>query len=284
MQWVCGGIAPIRCGRERDGVLEIVALQKCKLLMMNSLQFGLGDLMTSATSMTLLEAAAVTVVFTGLARLLNGVTTSGAVAGAAVSFAIYASAGPGAFAALVAVFAIAVIATRIGYARKQKLGAAESREGRSASQILANTGVATLGCILFAFLRNSVFLIGAAAALAEAAADTASSEIGEAASERARLITTFRLVAAGTDGGITLSGTLAGAIASLMIAGCCFVTRLIPASALGFVSLAGFVGMLLDSVMGAVLESREVLNNDAVNLLGTAFAAIIALLLARVLA
>lgn len=251
---------------------------------LNTLHFILAGLTTSVAAKNLVLAAAVTIVFTALARLLNGVTASGAVAGAVVSFAIYAGAGPGAFAALVAVFTIAVITTRIGYAQKQKLGAAENREGRSASQILANTGVAALACILFAVLRDPLFLIGAAAALAEAAADTASSEIGEAASERARLITTFQFVAAGTDGGVTLSGTLAGAIASLAVAGCCFVTNLIPASALWFVSLAGFVGMLLDSVMGAVLESREVLNNDAVNLLGTAFAAVIALLLARVLA
>jgi uncharacterized protein (TIGR00297 family) len=252
--------------------------------MRNSLQCASAILMTSVVTTTLLPAAAVTVVFAAAARLLNGVTTSGALAGAVVSFAIYASAGPGAFAALVSVFMIAVVTTRIGYSRKQKLGAAESRQGRSASQIIANIGVAALACIFFALWRTPIYLIAAAGAMAEAAADTASSEIGEAVSERARLITTFKLVPAGTDGGITLSGTLAGSVASLAVAGCCVAVRLIPVSALCRVSLAGFVGMLLDSFLGAVLENRKVLNNDTVNLLGTFSAAVIALLLARVMA
>jgi len=251
--------------------------------MFNGLHLVSASLMTPAMP-TVLHAAIVTIVFAAIARLLNGVTTPGALAGALVSFAIYASAGPGAFAALVSVFVIAIVTTRVGYARKQKLGAAENREGRSASQILANLGVASVACILFALLHKSILLIGAAAALAEAAADTTSSEIGEAASERARLITTFEFVAAGTDGGITLSGTVAGLIASLMVAGCCVLVRLIPISALWFVSLSGWLGMLLDSVLGAMLERRQLLNNDAVNLLGTFSAAVIALLLARVLA
>jgi uncharacterized protein (TIGR00297 family) len=250
--------------------------------MLNSLHDALASRML-VVSQTVLPAAVVTFVFTAVARLLNGVTASGAWAGAVVSFAIYASAGPRAFAVLVLVFVIAAVTTRIGYSRKQKLGAAENREGRSASQIVANVGVAALACVLFAVWRNSIFLIAAAAAMAEAAADTTSSEIGEAASEQARLITTFQFVPAGTDGGITLSGTLAGALASLTVAGCCFVVRLIPVSALWCVSGAGFLGMLLDSVLGAVLENRKVLNNDTVNLLGTFSAALIAILLTRAL-
>jgi uncharacterized protein (TIGR00297 family) len=251
--------------------------------MFNGLHVVSASLMTSAMP-TVLQAAMVTIVFAAVARWLNGVTTLGALAGALVSFAIYASAGSRAFAALVSVFVIAIVTTRIGYAKKQKLGAAESQEGRGASQILANLGVASVACILFALLRSSILLIAAAAALAEAAADTASSEIGEAASDQARLITTFKFVAAGTDGGITPSGTIAGLIASLMVAGCCVLVRLIPTSAVWLVSLSGWLGMLLDSLLGALLERRQLLNNDAVNLLGTFSAAVIALLLARVLA
>ena len=45
-------------------------------------------------------AVAVTVGFAMVARLIRGVSASGAVAGAAVSFLLYASAGLGAFLAL----------------------------------------------------------------------------------------------------------------------------------------------------------------------------------------
>ncbi|HEX6504709.1 MAG TPA: DUF92 domain-containing protein [Terriglobales bacterium] len=230
------------------------------------------------------SAAAVTVVFAAVAWLLKGVTNTGALAGAVISFAIYLGAGAGAFVALVCVFLIAVGTTRLGYTRKQQLGAAENREGRSGSQILANLGVAALAAVLFGITRKPIYLIACGAALAEAAADTASSEIGEVSSQQARLITTFQLVPAGTNGGVTFAGTIAGLIASVIVAGCCVLTKMIPAWAFFFVSVAGFVGMLLDSVLGAVLERRGQLNNDTVNFLGTLSAALTAVLLARMLA
>jgi uncharacterized protein (TIGR00297 family) len=253
------------------------------LLITSKLYPNMAALETAAFAHSAFEAAIVTIVFTAIARLLNGVTRSGALAGAVVSFAIYLSAGPGAFLALVSVFVIAVGTTRMGYSRKQELGTAEDREGRSASQIVANVGIAALASVMFGFSRDPVFLMAGAAALAEAAADTASSEIGEATSEQARLITTFEPVPSGTNGGITISGTLAGAVASLSVAACCVLVKMISHSAFLLVSCAGFIGMLLDSVLGAVLERREVLNNDTVNLLGTFSAALIALFLSRVL-
>lgn len=228
-------------------------------------------------------AAAVTLAFTGLARLLHGVTWSGALAGAVVSFVLYMSAGPGAFLGLVSVFLIAVGTTRVGYARKRQLGTAERAEGRNASQIFANLGVAAVSALLFKMSGNATFLLAAAAAMAEAAADTASSEIGEASSGQARLITSFKLVPAGTDGGITLTGSLAGAAAATVVAVVASVVGLLPARSILLVSTAGFCGMVLDSILGAVLERRGVLNNDTVNFLGTLSAALIVVIAARCL-
>src|SRR5258707_4355511 len=85
---------------------------------------------------------AITVAFAALGHLVRGVSRSGAIAGAAVCFALFASVGPGAFFSLLAVFAVTWIATRFGRLRKQGLGVAERKEGRSASQVLANTGMA----------------------------------------------------------------------------------------------------------------------------------------------
>src|SRR5437899_987626 len=82
-------------------------------------------------------AAIVAVVFTTLARFVKGVSRSGAVAGAVICFALIASAGLGAFVALISVFALTWIATRFGYRRKQTLGIAERPEGRKASQVSA---------------------------------------------------------------------------------------------------------------------------------------------------
>ena len=163
-----------------------------------------------------------TVAFTLLARVVRGVTNSGALAGAVSCFVLYLGGGPGAFAALVTVFALAWITTRLGYARKQKLGTAERREGRKASQVLANLGVAT-ACAASSIVSHdrAIFLLAMAAALSEAAADTVSSEVGQAFGEKARLVTTWRSVPAGTDGGVSLIGTAAGMAAAGIVSSVC---------------------------------------------------------------
>jgi uncharacterized protein (TIGR00297 family) len=222
-------------------------------------------------------AAAVTVAFTALARTLRGVSPSGAAAGAVVCFLLYASAGPGAFAALVSVFALAWITTRFGYQRKQALGTAEKRDGRTASQVLANLGTAAIAATIYAATGKTVCLLAMVAALSEAAADTVSSELGQASSDHARLITTWLKVPAGTDGGVTLAGTLAGIAGAAGVSLVSVAVGMLPWKWLAPAILSAVAGMLADSYLGATLERRKMLNNDAVNFLSTAVAAAIAL-------
>ena len=227
---------------------------------------------------------ALTLAFAVAARLMRAVTLGGAVAGAVISFVLFVAAGPGAFAALVTVFALAWITTRLGYTRKQRLGTAEAKEGRRTSQVLANLGVAGLAGLLSAVAQSrGVVLVLAAAALAEAAADTVSSEYGQAVGESATLITTGKQVPAGTDGGITLAGTIAGLAGAFIVAAVCLATKLISLPQAGVVAAAAFLGMLVDSVLGATLERKNILGNDAVNFLSTVVAAAIAYLVMQVL-
>jgi uncharacterized protein (TIGR00297 family) len=219
-------------------------------------------------------AVAVTAAFTVLARLIRGVSPSGAVAGAIVCFLLYAGAGPGAFVALVLVFALTWTTTRLGYQRKQKLGTAEQRDGRKASQVLANLGVAA-ACAAFyaASPGRTLFLLAVVAALSEAAADTVSSEFGQASSEQARLITTWEQVPAGTNGGVSVAGTLAGVAAAALVSLVCVFTGLLPWRWMGISVTAAVAGMVADSYLGAWLERRRLLNNDSVNFLSTLVAA-----------
>lgn len=218
-----------------------------------------------------------TLAFTVLARSVRGVTTSGAVAGAVTCFVLYLGAGPGAFAALITVFALAWITTRLGYQRKQKLGMAERREGRKASQVLANLGVAT-ACAALSLLGHdrALFLLAMAASLSEAAADTVSSEVGQAFGKSARLITTWRPVPPGTDGGVSLKGTLAGVAAAAMVSSVGVLGGLLPRQCLLVSTAAAILGMTADSFLGARLEKRHLVNNDSVNFLGTLIAALAA--------
>jgi uncharacterized protein (TIGR00297 family) len=228
---------------------------------------------------TLGAAVLVTLLFTGLARLVRGVSYSGAIAGALVCFVLLASAGPGAFIALVSVFILTWISTRLGYGRKQNLGTAQNREGRTASQVLANLSVSVVCAALFAITGNAAFLVATGAALSEAAADTVSSELGQAGSAKARLITNWKFVPAGTNGGVSIAGTLGGIAAALMVTLVCVGVGMFPLKQTAASVMAALFGMIADSYLGATLERRKLLNNNGVNFLGTLAAAGGALLL-----
>ena len=221
-------------------------------------------------------AAAVTLGFAVLARALRGVNRSGALAGGLACFLLFAGGGPAAFATLAALFLMTWVATRVGYRRKLALGLAERREGRNAWQILANLAVAALGSVVFGATRNRVWMIAAVAALAEAATDTVASEVGQYRRPDARLITTWERVSAGTDGGITLPGSIAGMAAGLATVVVATAGGMVPLSQLWVPVAAGFTGMLIDSVLGATLQRRGWINNQAVNFFATLAAAVLA--------
>jgi uncharacterized protein (TIGR00297 family) len=177
------------------------------------------------------------------------------------------------------VLAITLITTRLGRARKEELGLAESTGGRDAWQVFANIGAATIFSLIALLLH--FFAVAAIAALAEAAADTSQSEIGEMASRRAWSITSWREVAPGTDGAITLPGTLTGAIAALLVVAVASETRVIPSREWWVAAAAGFFGTVIDSILGATFERRGWLGNNGVNFLGTVASGVIAICLAR---
>src|ERR1700687_5469187 len=221
-------------------------------------------------------AVAVTLGFAVLARALRGVNRSGAVAGGVACFLLFAGAGPAAFATLAALFLMTWVATRLGYRRKLALGLAERREGRNAWQVLANLAVAAIGSVTFSATGDRVWLIAALAALAEAATDTVASEIGQYRGPDARLITTWERVPPGTDGGITVLGSIPGLAAGLVIAAVATVGGMIAPAQFWIPVATGFAGMLIDSLLGATLQRRGWISNQTVNFFATLAAAAVA--------
>jgi uncharacterized protein (TIGR00297 family) len=222
--------------------------------------------------------------FALLARLMGTVTDGGAMAGVMVAFVLMLAAGLSGLVPLLTLFVLTVVTTRWGYARKQQLGVAERRRGRKGSQILANLGAAALCALPVVWLPrfSGVLLLASMAALAEAAADTVSSELGQATANGAYMITDFHPAAIGTNGAISVEGTLSGCIAASIVAWVSSFSGLVDWRMTPIVALAGVAGMFLDSVLGATWENSGRMGNDSVNFVSTVFAADLALLAAVV--
>lgn len=226
----------------------------------------------------------------GLAFLtwrFRAATLAGAVAGGLFTIALYL-ATPGwrtALWPLLGLLLLTLGATRFGRARKEGLGVAEARHGRTAAQVAANLGVAVIASVPLGFARffvvSRVFgkramALALAAALAEAAADTLSSEIGEVLGGNPLLLTTFRRVPAGTDGAISIAGTVAGISGAVVIAAVAAFALNLSVAGATRVALAAIAGLFVDSLLGAILERRGWFNNDAVNFLSTLASALFA--------
>jgi uncharacterized protein (TIGR00297 family) len=227
-------------------------------------------------------AAAVNLALAVLALSLKMVNRSGAVCGFLLGVAIYLGWGYKSFLMMFAFFVIGSVATRVGYARKAARGLAERRGGaRSWREALANSlAGAFFSLLVITTHHEGAFLIALIAAFAEAAGDTASSEIGQWLSGRAYLITTLQPVPAGENGGVSLGGSIAGILSSSLVVSLAFALGLCGKGTAGIALSAAVAGNILDSTLGATIERCGLVTNGIVNFAGTSFAGMMALAIA----
>jgi uncharacterized protein (TIGR00297 family) len=221
---------------------------------------------------------AVNVGLAALGYLTASISFSGAVVGLGLGTVVWSCLDWQGYLLLLVFFVIGTGATRLGFRRKESLGLAEARRGRrGARNAIANMGVATV-CALFAVLtpQRELFVLAFAGAFAAATADTLESEIGQLWGGRPRLLTTWRPVPIGTDGGVSVVGTLAGAVGALVLAGLGWGVGFYGGSGFVAVAMAGFLATIVESLIGATLERTGLLNNEAVNTLNTLAGALLA--------
>jgi uncharacterized protein (TIGR00297 family) len=220
-------------------------------------------------------------ILAGFAKLLGWIRWTGAAAGVAIGTLIFAFLGWKGLTILLTFLVAGSLSTKLGYAWKNRLGISESNRGaRGAKEALANGGLSALLSVLASVSPNgNLFLVGFTSALGAATSDTVSSEIGQWLGGDPYLVTNFRRVRAGTNGAITLGGTLAGIMAAGLLGLIAVQIHLISPAQFWVVQLAALVGNFTDSFLGACVEGKRGIGNATVNFLNTLAGATAAMVL-----
>ncbi|MGZ4857564.1 MAG: TIGR00297 family protein [Methanobacteriaceae archaeon] len=161
---------------------------------------------------------------------------------------------------------LGLIFTKYKHEYKKKIRVYEGT--RTIKNVVSNGIVA----FVMAAFGNYAGFIGS---IATATADTMASEVGVVTTPR--LITNFRKVAPGTDGGISILGTAAGILGAAIIGLSAYLLGIYPLliRTMEIAIVAGTFGCFVDSILGAVLESKDYLTNEHVNLIATLTGALI---------
>jgi uncharacterized protein (TIGR00297 family) len=241
----------------------------------------------------------VNTVLAAIGYVARSVDLSGAVGGWVLGAIIILFAWWPMYVALLAFFAIGSGATKLGYRRKAAAGLAQEKGGRrSFSHAFSNVGVAAICALAWSRYSRShwpidesviVYLMGIAS-LATAAADTTASEVGQLAGKRAFLPLTLRRVPTGTEGAISMEGTMAGLGGGFLVAvaGVVAFQRLFTRSqeiawtAIALITAAALAGSYLESIAGSWNRKlTEPVPNGVLNFFNTAVGAVIFYYLAR---
>ncbi len=202
-------------------------------------------------------------------------TYAGGLTGALIATIIFSGGGITGILLLAVFFIVGVGVTAWNRKNFYRISANEP-EKRDALQVMANAGMAGLLGITAAAMPDyeAVLVLMMACAFASATADTVSSELGIVYGKKFYDILTFSKGIRGADGVISAEGTVMGIIGSLIIAIAYSFSHFDPGS-IAIIVIAGTLGNLTDSFLGATLERKNIIGNNAVNFINTFVAAAI---------
>jgi uncharacterized protein (TIGR00297 family) len=191
----------------------------------------------------------------GLAYVFGSLTLKGASAATLVGAVTFGFGGLLPAVLLVLFFLSSSALSHVGVRHKRALLDMFAKGGRrDHGQVLANGSLAAISAMMYALRGEMLWLVSLIGALAAVTADTWATELGVLAHRRPRLITTGRVVDAGTSGGVTLEGTLAtaGGAGLIGLAAALLLNRwMIVLIAL----TGGMVGAFFDSLLGATVQA-----------------------------
>ena len=173
------------------------------------------------------------------------------------------------------------LVTKIGFKFKKEKGIAEKRGGKRGPENVWGSAATGLFLAIMTQLNTAnimMFKIGFAASFSAKLADTFGSEIGKRFGKDTYLITSLKKVERGTEGGISLEGTLASVLGSIFMAFIMLRLSLISTkSHFIIVAASGFLATLFESIIGARFQNKYKLSNEFVNAIQTSIASVFAI-------
>lgn len=215
-----------------------------------------------------------------LAFLSKKLDLPGTIAGMVLALVIWIGTGTPGLVALLIFFVAGSLASAFRKSAKMKIGVAEARGGmRGLPNVMANGGAAGIASILAIISPADYFLYQTMviASFAAACSDTFSSEFGNIFGSKYFDILSFKKSTRGPDGVVSFEGFGFGVLGSLIIA-FPYYLYIRDFQLMTLIALCGFAGNVLDSIFGATIQRRGLVNNHQVNFLATTLGMLILLL------
>ena len=210
-------------------------------------------------------------------------TKSGWISAGILGTLLWGSLGWTGWISVVLYLILGSLVTKIGFKYKNKLGIAEKRGGsRGPENVWGSASTGLFFALMIKLNLASLILlkVGFSASFAAKLADTFGSEIGKRYGKNTFLITTFKKVKKGTEGAISLEGTIASLFGSILMTYVMFILGFITIEKEFFiVSFSGFAATIFESFLGARFQDKYNLSNEVVNSIQTSFSAILAILI-----
>lgn len=159
---------------------------------------------------------------------------------------------------LIGYFLAASLISHVGSARKERRTHSIVAKGgsRDAAQVLANGGVYSAAAVGSIVMPHPVWAWAALGALAASSADTWATEIGLLAGRRPVDVLKRTFVQAGMSGGVTAPGLAGALLGAVAVAAIGLLAGFSRGAALAAV-VSGWLGAMLDSVLGATIQQRR---------------------------
>jgi uncharacterized protein (TIGR00297 family) len=205
----------------------------------------------------------------GAAYWKRSLSLSGAIAAVIMGTIYYGAGNVFWFGILILFFVTSSVFSKLRGDRKAELEKSYAKSGkRDAGQVLANGGLGMLACILNAMWPSPGWAYLFVGSMAAVTADKWATEWGGLSKKPPRSVLSGKIVPPGTSGGVSSLGSTAALAGGVMIGGASWlllkwagvVHTLVWLPLWKWViigGLAGFMGAMVDSVLGATIQNMH---------------------------